>query len=102
MVNFAKGCRSEPIDRFENLVKTPLFFVSAFNRDRLYGVVGFDQALRGAFETLPDDIGVDGRVNQLVEAKLELFAVNVELPAEVLDRMLLVEVVVEILPDLFN
>jgi hypothetical protein len=58
------------IDSFKNFIKAALFLIPAFNRDRLYGVVGFYQALRGAFEALADDIGVDGGMNKLVETEL--------------------------------
>jgi len=58
------------IDRFENFIEAPLFLVAALNGNRLDGIIGFDQALRGAFEALPDDIGVNCGVDQLVEPRL--------------------------------
>ena len=90
------------IHRFKDFIKAPLFLVPAIQRDRFYGVIGFDQPLRGAFEALTDDVGVDGGVDQLVEAELQLFAIDGELSAEALDAVLRVEVFIEKLPDLFN
>jgi hypothetical protein len=58
--------------------------------------------LGGAFEALADDIGVDRGMDKLVEAELQLFAVDGEMPAEALDGVLYVEIVVEVLPDLFD
>ncbi len=101
-MDFTVSGRCQPIERFKDFIKTSLLFISAFNRDLFYGVVGFDQSLRGAFEALADDISVDSGMDQMVEAELQLFAVDGELTAEVLDAMLLIKVVVEVLPDLFN
>jgi hypothetical protein len=89
------------IHRFEDFIKAPLFLVPALQRDRLDGVIGFDQALRGAFKALADDVGVDGGVDQFVEAELQFFAIDGELPAEALNAVLCVEVFIEKLPDIF-
>lgn len=101
-MHFAIGRRRQFVDSLECLVETALFLISALQRDRLDGVVRFDQALRGAFEPLMDDISVDGGVDQVAETELELFAVDGELPAETLDGMMRVKVVLEILPDFFD
>jgi hypothetical protein len=34
-----------------------------------------------ALDTLADDVGMNGRLNQFMEADLELFAIDGELPA---------------------
>jgi hypothetical protein len=99
-MHFPISCWCQIVDRLESFVEAALFFVSALEGDGLDGVVGFDQALRGALEALADDVGVDGGVDQLVEAELQFFAV--ELAAEALDAVLRVEVIIEKLPDLFN
>jgi hypothetical protein len=90
------------VDRFKNLVETTLFLIPAFQRNCFNRVVCLEQPLRRAFETLANNIGVNGRMDQLVEAELQLFAIDIELPAETLDRVLLVKIVIEILADSFD
>lgn len=101
-MHFAIRRRREMIHCLKGFIEAPLLLIPTLQRDGLDGVVGFDQTLSGALEAPADDVGVDGGVDQLVEAELEFFAVDGELAAEALDAVLRVEVVIEKLPDLFN
>src|ERR1700759_3741724 len=85
------------VNRLEGFVEAPLFFVAAFNRNGFDRVFGLDQPLCGAFKALPDEIGMNGALDQLVEAELKLFAVDDELAAEAFDAVLLVKIVVKVL-----
>ena len=72
---------SKAIDRLKNLVKAALLFIPAFNGNGLDGVFGFNEPLGCALDPLADDVGMNGRLNQFMEADLELFAIDGELPA---------------------
>jgi hypothetical protein len=87
-------------DGFKGLIKAPLFLISAVKRDRLYGIIGLQQALRRAFNTLTYNVRMYSGLNQLVKACLEFFPIDSELPAKIRDRVLLIKIVVKVVPDL--
>lgn len=60
--------RRQVVDRLEHFTEASLFPIPAFDGDRFNRVVGFDQPLCSAFQSLSDDIGMDGGMDQLVEA----------------------------------
>lgn len=101
-MQFAIGCGCKFVERLERLVKTALFLIAAAECDRFDGIIGLQQTLGCTIDAAADDVGMDGGVNKCVKARLQLFAVNGEFPANCLDGMLFIEIFIEVVLNLFD
>jgi hypothetical protein len=92
--------RRKPVDRLKCFVETSLFSVSAVKRNGLYRIVGFEQPFCRTFDPLSDDVGMYGELDQFMESELEFLAVDGELPAEVLDAVFHIKMLIDVVSDL--
>lgn len=99
LMPFAITRRSQVVDRLERFVEAALFLIAAVEGNGLDGVVGFEKTFCRPFEPLTDDVGVDGRLDEFMEAKLELLAIDGELLANSLNVVFFVKMLVDVRSD---
>jgi hypothetical protein len=100
LVQFAIGSRRHLKDCLESFIEAPLFLIATTKSDGLDRIVRFKQPLCSPMYSLMDDIRVDCGMELFMETDLQFFAIDVKLPTEIRDSMILIKMLVEKVPDL--